>query len=129
MKKILVAEDQKEFADPLKEFLMSSGFEVEVVDRGFNVVAVALNFRPDLIILDVFFDHTDNADGEKIALDLEENVQLSKIPLLITTAYLKADDVVAENERLRGLGAKRRYLGKGIDPEDVLQAVKDLLVQ
>jgi len=52
-KKILIADDEKDLRDALREALEGAGFSVlEAVD-GEEAVSIALTERPDLILLDI----------------------------------------------------------------------------
>ena len=52
-KKILLVEDDEVLASVYRARLEMEGFEVEEVHDGEKALSVAINFRPDLILLDV----------------------------------------------------------------------------
>jgi DNA-binding response OmpR family regulator len=61
-KRILVVEDDQALARVLTDNLTYSGFEVEAVEGGDEVLAAARAFGPDLVLLDVMLPGTNGFD-------------------------------------------------------------------
>ena len=59
MKKILLVEDEKELADVITLQLKENGFDVEVAYDGIEGLEKALDYRPDLILLDIIMPKMD----------------------------------------------------------------------
>ena len=105
-KKILIVEDNAELAKVYQSRFDLEGYETEVVGDGEKALAVALEFAPDLILLDVMmpqisgFDvldilkNTDKTKGVKIVL----LTALSQLRDKEHAARLGADDYLVKSE-------------------------------
>ena len=58
MKKVLIIEDDKEISNMYKFVLENSYYEVEVEYNWLNWLAKAVEFKPDVIILDIMMPQT-----------------------------------------------------------------------
>ena len=113
-RRVLIAEDEALIRLDLAEMLAEEGFEVvgEAGD-GEQAVALALELRPDLVILDVKMPKKDGIEaaaeivGEQIA------------PVVILTAFSQRELI----ERARDAGA-RAYLVKPFSKADLLPAIE-----
>jgi excisionase family DNA binding protein len=53
-RRILVVDDEKDFSEMVREYLMIKGdFDVEVADTGFAAGCAVARFKPDLVLLDL----------------------------------------------------------------------------
>jgi response regulator NasT len=113
-KRVLIAEDEALIRLDLAEMLTEEGFEVvgQAVD-GEQAVALALELRPDLVILDVKMPKKDGieAAGEIVAEQIA--------PVVILTAFSQRDLI----ERARDAGAMA-YLVKPFSKADLLPAIE-----
>jgi response regulator NasT len=113
-RRVLIAEDEALIRLDLAEMLAEEGFDVvgEAAD-GEQAVALALELRPDLVILDVKMPKKDGIEaaaeivGEQIA------------PVVILTAFSQRELV----ERARDAGAMA-YLVKPFSKADLLPAIE-----
>ena len=113
-RRVLIAEDEALIRLDLAEMLAEEGFEVvgEAGD-GEQAVALALELRPDLVILDVKMPKKDGIEaaaeivGEQIA------------PVVILTAFSQRELI----ERARDAGAMA-YLVKPFSKADLLPAIE-----
>jgi len=113
-RRVLIAEDEALIRLDLAEMLAEEGFEVvgEAAD-GEQAVALALELRPDLVILDVKMPKKDGIEaaaeivGEQVA------------PVVILTAFSQRELV----ERARDAGAMA-YLVKPFSKADLLPAIE-----
>ena len=113
-KRVLIAEDEALIRLDLAEMLTEEGFEVvgQAVD-GEQAVVMAIDLRPDLVILDVKMPKKDGIDaaaeivGEQIA------------PVVILTAFSQRELI----ERARDAGAMA-YLVKPFSKSDLLPAIE-----
>lgn len=115
-KRILVVEDndlnRKLFCDLLK----ASGFAVEGLSDGREVLEQARVFVPDLIIMDI---QLPNVSGLELIEALKADPALAGIPVLAVTAYAAKGD----EERIRDAGAEG-YLAKPVSIGPFMQAVR-----
>lgn len=91
MKKILVVDDNTDILAVMKLFLKNKGFNVVTESNGRETYNVVNNYKPDLIILDVFLG---NSDGRKICNDLKMQEETKNIPIIIFSANAKPDEVM-----------------------------------
>jgi two-component system, OmpR family, response regulator RstA len=114
--RILIVEDDDEFARLVSEYLTDNGLEVSLLPDGTNVLTEAARFRPDLVILDQMLP---GKDGLQVCRELRP-VFLG--PIVFLTARSGWVDQVVGLE----LGADD-YLGKPVEPRLLLARVRNLL--
>ncbi|MFZ4863847.1 response regulator [Sphingobacterium sp. Mn56C] len=82
-RKILIVEDDINFAAILKEFAEDYNFEVELAHDGEKAIQMAQTLLPDAIILDVMLPL---ADGWEVLRVLKENPETKHIPIHMMSA-------------------------------------------
>jgi DNA-binding response OmpR family regulator len=117
MKRVLVAEDDPDLALGLKNNLEIEGYEVRVARDGDETLASALQWRPDLLILDLVMP---KLDGMRVLRSLREHD--TKVAVLVLTARGE------EADKVRGLklGADD-YVTKPFGLLELLARVESLL--
>ncbi|HIE37773.1 MAG TPA: GAF domain-containing protein, partial [Anaerolineae bacterium] len=115
---VLVIEDDPDVANLIRIHLESEGYEAIVVGRGDEGLQAAREIRPVLITLDI---RLPDADGFVILERLKKDPQTADIPVVIVS-------VVPDREKGLRLGALD-YVGKPIDEEALLEAVRKVLHQ
>ncbi len=87
---ILIIDDEVSFAEMVKLNLEDTeDYEVRTEYKGADGVKTALEFDPDLILLDIMLP---DKDGFDVLKDLKENEKTKAIPIIMLTA-LKSDPV------------------------------------
>lgn len=86
--KILIIDDDDDILEALKILLTKSGYEVMVCKDGSLTSEKAIQFSPDLIILDVLLS---GVDGLNICKILKSDKNLQKIPLIMFSAHPTAE--------------------------------------
>ncbi|MBT4287524.1 MAG: response regulator [Deltaproteobacteria bacterium] len=123
-KRILVVDDEPDFASIVQANLESEGYTVDVAFDGVQGLVKVKETNPDLVILDVMMPEK---DGYKMAKELRNNPETEEIPIIMltavgdhvtTTRYSHADGMSMEADD---------YLAKPASAEQILQSVKDLL--
>jgi two-component system, OmpR family, alkaline phosphatase synthesis response regulator PhoP len=123
-KRILVVDDEPDFASIVQTNLESEGFTVEVAFDGVQGLEKVKENAPDLVILDVMMPEK---DGYKLAKELKNNPATEDIPIIMltavgdhvtTTRYSHADGMSMEADD---------YLPKPASAEQILQSVNRLL--
>jgi DNA-binding response OmpR family regulator len=115
--KILLVEDEKLLAHTLRDFLISKGFQVEVVYDGETGAEYAMLGVYDLLILDVMIP---GLNGYQVARYVRAH--RCNMPILMLTA--KSDI----NSRIEGLNAGADYyLTKPFDTRELLACINALL--
>ena len=113
MDRILIIEDEEDIAYLEKDYLVASGFEVELASRGDTGLEMALRDKYDLIILDVMLPEV---DGFEICRKIREKMN---IPVLMVSA--KKEDI----DKIRGLGlGADDYITKPFSPSELVARVK-----
>jgi DNA-binding response OmpR family regulator len=125
-KKILIVDDDRDYADTMRLVLENSRFHVRHASTIGQARDLIAGDRPDLIVLDVMMEkHTDGFD---FCAELKQDPSLSAIPVLIITSvtrmtgfkfspetdgeYCRADDYAAKPVAMADLLARvERLLG------------------
>jgi len=113
---ILLVEDDKRLVQLIREYLEKQGFTVSISERGDTAVAMAIQSRPDLIILDLMLP---GMDGFTVCQQIRPKYSG---PILILTAREDDMDQVAGLE----MGADD-YVKKPIEPRVLLARIRALL--
>ena len=82
MSRILVIDDQLAMAKFVSDSLVLAGFEVQALTESTIACAVAREFKPDLVIVDLDMPHL---DGYSVVKQLRQERQFLKTPVLILT--------------------------------------------
>lgn len=88
--KVLVIDDEEGFTKILKMNLERNGaYEVHVENNSMNALAVARDFRPDVILLDIVMP---GLDGGDIAAQFADHPYLRRVPVIMLTALVAQDE-------------------------------------
>ena len=77
MPKILVVDDDRDILFVMRLLLTNNGFQVDVISKGEETINRAIEFLPDLIILDVWLA---GIDGRDIVQETEIAGRYKKYP-------------------------------------------------
>ncbi len=88
--KILVVDDKQLNRNLLIEILQPKGFEVFTANNGEEMLNLAKDVKPDLILLDLFMPVK---TGFTSAKELRQNPQLKDIPIIVVTASSITEEV------------------------------------
>jgi len=114
--RILVVDDEHKIADFVQRGLAYEGYGVRVAHDGESGLAAALEWRPDLVILDIMLP---GMDGLQVCRRLRQE---SDVPILMLTAR----DSVSDRVTGLDMGADD-YLVKPFALEELLARVRALL--
>ena len=116
-KKILIVDDEPEFAKLIKTRLTAEGYLVDTAEDGQQGLD-KVKACPDLVILDVMMP---NLGGIEFAKIIKESPETAKIPIIFLTA--KED----EQTRIDGIRSGADYfLTKPFDSAELLEVIKKL---
>ena len=118
-KKILIVEDEPDFAKALKILLQDSGYYVMTALDAVQAISKVSKGKPDLIILDL---RIPAGGGLSVADKLKRSSHTSSIPIIVLTASSDEED----EKRAMRLGALF-YFRKPISHEEFLEAVRSAL--
>lgn len=123
-KRILVVDDEPDFASIVQGNLEKEGFEVEIAYDGVEGLEKVKSNAPDAIILDVMMPEK---DGYKMCKELKRDPQYQHIPVILltavashisTTRYSHADGMSTEADD---------FIEKPASSERILKSLKRVL--
>lgn len=119
LRRILHVEDDPDIQEIAAIALEAvGGFEIAQFSSGAAAIAAAVDFAPDLVLLDVMMP---GLSGEQTFLGLRELPQLAKVPAVFMTAKAQDSDVQA----LKTLGAIG-VITKPFDPMTLSDEIRAL---
>jgi len=119
--KILLIDDDVDFVETTKIFLESKPYEVIVAYDGDAGLRKAREENPDLILLDVIMPVK---DGFTAAEQLKKDPKLSKIPVLMLTAFAAVGGETSIPVS-RGFTLETEdYIDKPVTPDELLAKVE-----
>ncbi len=117
--KVLIVDDNLMIQNLFKKMLSSGGYHVEIASDGFEAGAKTIQFKPDLIILDLFMP---GIDGFDVCRQIKNNSELSHIKILACTGYGTQEN----KDRIMESGADG-FMVKPVDRNTLLRNVENLL--
>ena len=118
-RKVLIVEDNALNMRLFSDLLEASGYETLQCVDGAKAVGLALEERPDLIIMDI---QLPDVSGLDITRWLKDDERTAKIPVLAVTAFaMRTDELLVREAGCEG------YLSKPIQVRSFLQTVDELI--
>jgi len=116
-KKILLVEDDAALSGVYKSRLLMEGFDTREVNNGEQALSAALEYKPDLILLDAMMPKISGFD----VLDILRNTPETKnIQIIMLTALSQPKD----KERAEALGVNDYLVKSQVVIGDVVERVK-----
>lgn len=116
-KKILLVEDDDGLANVYKMRLETEGFAVKRVPNGEDALASAIEYKPDLIVLDVMMPKVSGFD----VLDILRNTpETANVKVVMLTALSQDSD----KEKAEKLGADDYMVKSQVVIADVVERIK-----
>jgi len=115
---ILIADDHDDNRELLQILLAGAGYDVREARDGSECLAIAREYLPDLIVMDLSMP---GLDGWGVFRELKADQRTVDIPCMAVTAHADLD---------RGAALKagfNAYLSKPFSSEDLLETVAGLL--
>ncbi len=116
--RLLVVDDLLDNLFLVRAILEEEGYDIETATSGPEALAAIANHPPDLVLLDVMMP---GMDGYEVTRRLRAMADLPFIPILLITAFDRADAVKGLD-----LGADE-FIRKPIEAEELLARVRSLL--
>jgi DNA-binding response OmpR family regulator len=115
--RLLLVEDDDALANVYVSRLENEGFEVRRVDNGEDALAAALNFKPNLVLLDVMMPKVSGFD----VLDILRNTpETANLKIIMLTALSQESD----KERADSLGVDDYLVKSQVVIADVVERIK-----
>jgi len=119
--RILVVDDDQRLTALIRKMLESSGeYEVLEENRSHQVLPAALQFLPDVILMDVAMP---GKDGGEIANEIRACQELRNTSILFLTALISKADTGSKTI-MRGAN---EYMAKPVDPAYLKQRLAEIL--
>lgn len=116
-KRILLVEDDDALASVYVTRLQAEGFEVRRVGNGEDALASAINFKPDLVLLDVMMPKVSGFD----VLDILRNTpETANLKIIMLTALSQDSD----KERAESLGVDEYLVKSQVVIADVIDRIR-----
>lgn len=116
-KKLLLVEDDDALAAVYVARLEAEGFSIQRVPNGEEALAKALEFRPDLILLDAMMPKVSGFD----VLDILRNTpETTNIHIIMLTALSQESDL----QRAKALGVDEYLVKSQVVIADVVERIK-----
>ena len=123
---ILIADDEQECIDFVRDALADTPHEILVARDGEEALSIARERKPDLIILDV---QMPKRDGFAVFAELRADEALRDTPVIMLTAIVERTGVeLSARDMGEYMGSEPdAFVDKPIEPIVLKQAVKTLL--
>lgn len=120
-KRILIIDDEVVFTRILKYNLENTGtYVVRIENRGARGLAAALEFQPDLILLDIIMP---DMDGGEVASQIKAHERVKHIPIVFFTAAVLKEEVDAKGGVIGGYP----FIAKQVSVAAVLECIERYL--
>ena len=120
-RKVLIVEDNALNMRLFSDLLEAMGYETLQCVDGAKAVGLALETRPDLIIMDIQLPEVSGLD---ITRWLKDDERTAAIPVLAVTAFaMRTDEILVREAGCEG------YLSKPIQVRSFLQTVDELITK
>jgi DNA-binding response OmpR family regulator len=116
-KRILLVEDDDALANVYVSRLQAEGFDVRRVGNGEDALATALNYKPDLIVLDVMMPKVSGFDVLDI---LRTTPETANLKIIMLTALGQPSD----QDRAKALGADDYLVKSQVVIADVIDRIR-----
>ena len=116
--RVLVADDNRDWADTLAQLLRNEGYEVRTACDGREALEAAREFRPQVVILDVAMPRMTGYEAGRVLS--REAPEARPVTIAMTAWPREAGKLDAE------LAGFDHYLGKGASPRAILELLKKL---
>lgn len=118
MRKVLVLDDNADILQIVTEVLTYEKFDVKGISSGAELLPLAKEYQPDLILLDL---RLPDAHGGELCRSVKKHPELKDTPVVIFTAYQRTSDDLS----VYGCDA---VLPKPFDLDTLVETVGQLLL-
>lgn len=120
-KKILIIDDEAAFTYLVKLNLEKTGkYDVRVENKGALGLPAAIEFKPDMIFLDIVMP---DMDGSDVAMQLSENPVTRDVPVVFLTAIVEKEEVDDNDSVIGG----RKFLAKPVKVDELINCIEGTL--
>lgn len=120
-KKVLIVEDEKLLANALESKFTHENFKVLKAENGQIGLEKVQAEKPDIVLLDLMMPVM---DGKTMLRKLREIPEFKYLPVVVLTNAGEIDNI---RETKRYENASAFLIKSSVDPDDIVQVVKDLI--
>jgi DNA-binding response OmpR family regulator len=121
-KKILIVDDEVNFTKLVKLNLEETGrYEVRTENKGRRAFAVAKEFKPDLILLDIVMP---DVQGDDVACQLVNDEVTKNIPILFLTAVVTKEEAKIHSGVIGG----RPFIAKPVNAKELIESIEKHII-
>jgi twitching motility two-component system response regulator PilH len=125
---VLIIDDEPDVAAYQGRVLSDHGWRVEIARSGDQGLALALEEKPDVILLDLMMPG--GRGGLNTFMEIRKSPSLRSIPVVFVTAYPEPElddknSFLGRQQRLR----PDAYLEKPVDPETLIATLDKVMVE
>jgi len=120
MKQIIVIEDNAVAANLYRAALSREGYRVEVASDGESGLALIVQLKPDLVLLDLMLP---KVDGTEVLRRIRAMPDFAQLPVIITSNAYTGPRM----DELWNAGATQIVTKASISPKDLARLVKETL--
>jgi two-component system, cell cycle response regulator DivK len=117
--RILIIEDDNQSLYMLTFLLESNNYEVIQSNNGFDGIAMARDFKPGAIILDI---QLPEMNGYEVTKVLRNDNELKNIPIIVVTSFA----MIGDKNKAMEAGADG-YIEKPIDPDTFISQLESFI--
>ncbi len=117
--RVLIVDDDPTVRKVMRETLTQHQYETETAGDGFEAGVKVVQFKPDLLILDLIMPRM---DGFEVCRYLKKDPTTSGIKILVLTGF----DTLKHREQIMAAGADD-FLAKPVEPDILIRHMEDLL--
>ncbi len=119
-KRVLIVDDDADFADAIGSFLEANGFAVGKAFDGAEGVRLARAERPDLILMDIMMN--ERSEGFRAISEIRGDAALKHVPIFVISSFATQlhDLEIPEG----GWHSHDAFLSKPVDTPHLLEKVR-----
>ncbi len=118
-KRVLIVDDSETIRRITEALLTKEGYQVTVAEDGLRAFAAIIDFKPDIIFLDIMMP---SLNGYQVCSIIKNNPEYRHIPVIM----LSSKDDIFDRARGRVSGADF-FMSKPFSKEELFSAVKQYL--
>ena len=126
-KKILMADDDVQFVDSVKTLLESVGYNLFYTYKSRDIIDMAKDINPDLILLDIMFGGPKGPDGFRVSRMLHQDPMLKDIPVIIISGVRKVMHLPFDLQPDKRWMPVKAFIEKPIKAGELLSEVKKVI--
>ena len=119
-KRVLIVDDDAEFAGAIATFLDTQGFATSLASSGDEGVALAKSRRPDLILMDIMMN--ERTEGFRAIREIRRDPAMRRVPIFVVSAFCSQLPEMDSDEE--GWMAHDAFLSKPVDTLQLIEKIR-----